>query len=109
MPMCAADLEEFLLAHGADVLTEDEDAAGVGPEQAVGELEQDAFAAACGAEDDAHLAGRTWKEMFSRTGFCSKPMETSSKTTTGSVEEPELCAGVAPIGAHLVHLRRCRS
>ena len=53
----AAKLEEVLLAHGADFFAEDEDATGVGAEQAVGELEQDAFADAGGAEEDAHFAG----------------------------------------------------
>ena len=53
----AAELEEILLAHGADFFAEDEDAAGVGAEQAVGQLEEDALAYAGGTEEDAHLAG----------------------------------------------------
>ena len=67
--MRAANLEEVLLAHGADFFAEDEDAAGVGAEQAVGELEKDAFADAGGAEEDAHFAGAHLEGDVFEDGF----------------------------------------
>ena len=48
-----AEFVEVALGHGGDLLAEDADGAGVGAEEAVGELQQDGFAAAGGAEDDA--------------------------------------------------------
>ena len=50
-----AELVEFDLGDGGDLLAEDADGAGVGAEEAVGELHEDGFAAAGGAEDDAGL------------------------------------------------------
>ena len=50
-----AELEEVVLGHGGDLFAEDADGAGVGLEEAVGELHEDGFAAAGGAEDDAGL------------------------------------------------------
>lgn len=52
----AAEFEEIFLAHGGDVVAEDLNGAGVGLEEAVDELQEDGFAAACGAEDDAGFA-----------------------------------------------------
>jgi hypothetical protein len=52
----AAELEEVFFAHGADFFSEDEDTAGVGADEAIGELEQNAFADAGGAKKDAHFA-----------------------------------------------------
>ena len=43
---------------------------------------------------------RTWKDMFSRTGFWSKPMETSSKTTTGSLEDAAEGLRCSPVACH---------
>jgi len=55
-PDVGAELEEVALGHGDDVFAEDEDVAGVGPDEAVGELHEDGFAAAGGTEDHASLA-----------------------------------------------------
>ena len=51
-----AELVEVALGHGGDLLAEDADGAGVGAEEAIGELEQDGFSGAGGAEDDEGLA-----------------------------------------------------
>ena len=50
--------EELLLGHGGDFFAEELDASLVGAEQSVDELEQDAFAHAGGAEQNARLPGR---------------------------------------------------
>ena len=50
-----AEFEEVGLGHGGDLFAEDTDGAGVGLEEAVGELHEDGFAAAGGAEDDSGL------------------------------------------------------
>ena len=51
-----AQLEEIGLAHAGDVLAEDANGAGVGPNEAIGQLHQNGFSAAGRAEDDAGFA-----------------------------------------------------
>ena len=64
--------------------------AGSRAEKSVGELEQDAFADAGGAEEDAHFARSDLeRDVVAERTLPSKPMETCSKTTTGSLG----CAG----------------
>lgn len=48
-----AELVEIVFGHGGDILTEDADGAGVGLEEAVGELHEYGFATACWAKNDA--------------------------------------------------------
>ena len=50
--------KELLLGHVGDLFAEEQDAALIGAQQAVGELEQDALAHAGRAEQDAGLSGR---------------------------------------------------
>ena len=50
--------KELFLGHGGDFFAEEQDAALVGAEQAVGQLEQDALAHAGGPEQDARLSRR---------------------------------------------------
>ncbi len=56
MPMLAANLEQFPLAHGGHVLTERVDFAGIRLDQAQSGLQQHRFAAARGAQNDARFA-----------------------------------------------------
>ncbi len=50
--------EELLLGHMGNIFAEEQDAALVGPQQAVGELEQHALAHAGGAEQDTRFSRR---------------------------------------------------
>ena len=52
----AADLEEFLLLHAADVLAEDEDLARIGPHQPQRGFQQHGLPAAGRAQDHARFA-----------------------------------------------------
>ena len=56
MPMRARSLKRSVSRMVVIVLAEDANGAGVGSNEAVGELHQDGLAAAGGAEDDAGLA-----------------------------------------------------
>jgi hypothetical protein len=52
-----AQREELLLGHVGDLFAEEQDAARIGAQEAVGELEQDALSHAGGPEQDAGLTG----------------------------------------------------
>ena len=52
----AADFEQLPLAHGREILAEDEDLAGIGPHQAQRGLQQHGLAAAGRAQNHARFA-----------------------------------------------------
>ena len=68
--------EELFLGHCGDFFAEELDAALVRAEKSVGQFEENAFADAGGAEQDARFAWATEKEMSLRTGGPSKAMVT---------------------------------
>jgi len=65
----AAEFEEVDFGHGGDVVAEDVDGSGVGLEEAVDELHEDGFAAACRAEDDAGFAALDGEGDVLEDGF----------------------------------------
>jgi len=65
----AAEFEEVDFGHRGDVVAEDVDGSGVGLEEAVYELHEDGFAAACGAEDDAGFAALDGEGDVLEDGF----------------------------------------
>jgi len=90
---CACAWKELSLGHVGDFLAEELNAALVGPEQTVDQLEQDALSHARGSEQDARLfLGATEKLTSSRTGLSSKAMETFAETRRrGGRPEREPC------------------
>ena len=85
-PDAGAEGEEVALGHGLDFLAKDADGPGVWAEEAVDQLEEDTFAGAGGAEDDALLAGGDGEGDVFEDGFAVE--------TDGNVVEDDDGAGV---------------